>query len=42
MPAAPSFCEAGPPAVYATLLDRWVGINSEPVLGGAFRPVKFV
>ena len=29
-------------SVYATLLDRWVGINSEPVLGGAFRPVEFV
>ncbi len=29
-------------SVYATLLDRWLSIQSEPVLGGAFRPVEFV
>ena len=29
-------------SVYATLLDRWLNIPSEPVLGGAFRPVEFV
>lgn len=29
-------------SVYATLLDRWLGLPSEPVLGGAFRPVEFV
>jgi uncharacterized protein (DUF1501 family) len=29
-------------SVYATLLDRWLSIPSEPVLGGGFRPVEFV
>lgn len=29
-------------SVYATLLDRWLNIPSEPVLGGAFRAVEFV
>lgn len=29
-------------SVYATLLDRWLSIPSESVLGGAFRPVEFV
>lgn len=29
-------------SVYATLLDRWLGIASEPVLGGAYQPVEFV
>lgn len=29
-------------SVYATLLDRWLGIASEPVLGGAFQPIEFV
>ncbi|MBC7818377.1 MAG: DUF1501 domain-containing protein, partial [Planctomycetaceae bacterium] len=29
-------------SVYATLLDRWLNISSEPVLGGKFRPVEFV
>jgi uncharacterized protein (DUF1501 family) len=29
-------------SVYATLLDRWLNIPSQPVLGGAFRPVEFV
>lgn len=29
-------------SVYATLLDRWLSIPSEPVLGGVFRPVEFV
>ena len=25
--------------VYATVLDRWLGIDSEPVLGGKFQPL---
>ena len=29
-------------SVYATLLDRWLGIPSEPVLGGKFAPVEFL
>jgi uncharacterized protein (DUF1501 family) len=29
-------------SVYATLLERWLSISSEPVLRGAFRPVEFV
>lgn len=29
-------------SVYATLLDRWLNIPSEPVLDGAFGPVEFV
>jgi uncharacterized protein (DUF1501 family) len=29
-------------SVYATLLDRWLNIPSEPVLGGAFRPIELV
>ena len=29
-------------SVYATLLDRWLGIASEPVLGSAFKTVDFV
>ena len=29
-------------SVYATLLDHWLNIPSEPVLGGAFRPLEFV
>ncbi len=29
-------------SVYATLLDRWLGIPSEPVLGGKFAPVGFL
>jgi uncharacterized protein (DUF1501 family) len=29
-------------SVYATLLDRWLGIASQPVLGGSFQPVAFV
>ncbi len=29
-------------SVYSTLLDRWLGIASEPVLGASFRPVEFV
>ena len=29
-------------SVYATLLDRWLGIPSEPVLGGKFAPVAFL
>ena len=29
-------------SVYATLLDRWLRIPSEPVLGGKFAPVDFL
>jgi len=29
-------------SVYATLLDRWLRIPSEPVLGGKFAPVEFL
>ncbi len=29
-------------SVYATLLDGWIGIPSEPVLGGKFAPVEFL
>lgn len=29
-------------SVYATLLDRWLHIPSEPVLGGKFAPVEFL
>ncbi len=29
-------------SVYATLMDRWLDIASEPVLGGSFKPVEFV
>lgn len=29
-------------SVYATLLTRWLGSNSEPVLGGVFKPLDFV
>ena len=25
--------------VYATVLDRWLGFESEPVLGGRFEPL---
>ena len=29
-------------SVYATLLERWLGCPSEPVLGGRFAPLEFV
>ena len=29
-------------SVYATLLDSWLGIPSQPVLGGTFAPLPFV
>jgi uncharacterized protein (DUF1501 family) len=29
-------------SVYATLLERWLNIPSEPVLGGVFRPIELV
>ena len=29
-------------AVYATVLDRWWSVSSEPVLGGRFAPVPFL
>jgi len=28
--------------VYATLLDRWLGFDSRPILGGSFPPVDFL
>jgi uncharacterized protein (DUF1501 family) len=28
--------------VYATLLDRWLGLDSQPILGGKFAPVDFL
>ena len=29
-------------SVYATVLDRWWGVDSRDALGGRFRPVPFV
>jgi len=28
--------------VYATLLDRWLGLDSRPILGGKFAPLEFL
>jgi uncharacterized protein (DUF1501 family) len=28
--------------VYATLLDRWLGWDSRPILGGSFAPVELL
>ena len=28
--------------VYATILDRWIGVDSKAVLGAKFNPVDFV
>jgi len=29
-------------SVYATLIDKWLGADSKPVLGGEFSHMKFV
>ena len=29
-------------SVYATLLDNWLGANSQPILGGAYPHLNFV
>ena len=28
--------------VYATILDRWIGVDSRKVLGGSYKPVAFI
>jgi uncharacterized protein (DUF1501 family) len=29
-------------SVYATILEDWLGLNSAPIIGGRFDPVKFL
>jgi uncharacterized protein (DUF1501 family) len=29
-------------SVYATILEDWLGMNSAPIIGGQFEPVKFL
>jgi uncharacterized protein (DUF1501 family) len=29
-------------SVYATILEDWLGLNAQPIIGGSFEPVKFL
>jgi uncharacterized protein (DUF1501 family) len=29
-------------SVYATILEDWLGLNAQPIIGGSFAPVKFL